>query len=207
MKPEKYLNLFKKYVNGKVNIHGVYLIPIQINDNYEIYYSLDNSDDKSYSKASLIGWLHEIREKFNEIIGIDFIENLNYLDIENLYLNKDLINKLSNYLKTVKVLHLNDSYEIHVEHLYFTVGVRHENEFVVTNYVRPIKSFINTENNKKRVIDLVYALERYFNYQKMSRFDETEISYPQFDDIIDESALVDNDWMVQYVITEFDLNS
>jgi hypothetical protein len=53
-----------------------------------------------------------------------------------------------------------------------------------------------------------FAIKRYKNAQELSKYDETELSYPKFDEIIDENpALVDNDWMVQYVITEFDLNS
>lgn len=207
MEPEKYFNLFKKYTNGKINIHGIYLIPIEINDNYEIYYDLHNPDKKSYSKTSLTGWLNEIRQKFHDALGLDFVENLNYLDVENFYLSKDLLDKLSNYLNNVKVIKVG-SIEIHVEHLYFTYGIRRDDSFVVTNYVKPIKSFIETKENKKRSIEMDFAIERYKNAQELSKYDETELSYPKFDEIIDENpALVDNDWMVQYVITEFDLNS
>lgn len=206
MNPEKYLGLYKKYLGGRLNIQGIIITPIQISNDYEITFGLSNPDDMSYSKPSIIGWINESRSKFSEILGIGDYPLLNYLDIETLYLNKILIKQLTEYFNSVKVLKIG-AWSIYVKHLYFTAGIRRDEALVVTNYVEPYKCIVTTQEGKVYDVPLNEGLEHYKHWQRDSKYDETELNYPKFDDIIDSEVLVDGDWMVQYVVTEFDLNS
>lgn len=202
MNPERYLELYKKYINGKEDVFGIYLIPVDISDEYEITYHMSNPKKISYSKSSIKGWVNENRHQFNRALGLD--ENvMSYFDCKELYLNSDVVDKLTEYLTTVKSVRVG-AWEIHFRHGYFTAGIRKEDSFVVTNYVEPIRAYLNTANAGRKETDLTTAIEHYKNWQKQSKFDETDRSYPKFDGIINERpALVDNEWMTQYIITDF----
>jgi hypothetical protein len=202
MNPERYLELYKKYINGKEDIFGIHLIPVDISDEYEIAYHMLNPKKISYSKMSIKGWITENRNQFNKALGLDE-HVMSYLDCKELYLNSDVVDKLTEYLTSVKSVRVG-AWEIRVKHGYFTAGIRKEDSFVVTNYVEPIRAYITTANAGRKETDLTTAIEHYKNWQKQSKFDETDRSYPKFDGIINERpTLVDNDWMVQYIITDF----
>jgi hypothetical protein len=202
MNPERYLELYKKYIKGEEDIFGIRLIPVDISDEYEITYHIDNPKKISYSKVGINGWLNERREEFNNALGLDN-HLLSYLDCKDLYLNKELIDELTNYFSSVREVKIG-AWEIRVRHGYFTAGIRNRDCFVVTNYVEPIRAELTTANAGRVKTDLDTAISHYKNWQKQSRYDEVELVYNKFDEIIGGNpALVDNDWMTQYVVTEF----
>jgi len=202
MNPERYLELYKKYIKGEENIFGIRLIPVDITDDYEITYRMDNPKKISYSKQSIRGWITERREEFNNVLGLN-IDEMMYLDCDNFYLNQELIDELTSYFNSIREVKVGP-WEIRVRHGYFTAGIRNDDSFVVTNYVDPIRADLTTANAGWTKTDLDTAISRYKNWQRQSKYDETERIYSKFDEIIDKyPALVDNDWMVQYVITEF----
>ena len=202
MNPERYLELYKKYIKGEENVFSIRLIPVDITDDYEITYSMSNPKKISYSKPSIRGWITENRNQFNKALGLDE-HVMSYLDCKEFYLSSDVINELTEYFRSVKSVRVG-AWEIRVRHGYFTAGIRKEDSFVVTNYVEPIRAYITTANAGRKETDLSTAIEHYKNFQRQSRYDETDRSYPGFDGIINENpALVDGEWMTQYVITEF----
>lgn len=207
MSPEKYLELYKKYIGGGLNLDGIILTPISINGEYDITFHLSNPEDKSYSEPAIRGWVNENRFKFLEILGVSRDYMPSYLDIEKLYFSKTLIKQLTQYFKSVKVVKIG-AWSIYVKHLYFTAGIRRDESLVVTNYVEPYKCVVTTQEGKVYDVPLKEGLEHYKHWQRDSKYDETELNYPNFDEIIDSEGdvLVDGDWMVQYVVTEFDLN-
>ena len=202
MNPERYLELYKKYIKGEENIFGILLIPVSITDDYEITYHMDNPKKIPYSKSSIRGWLTERRSEFNNMLGLN-IGELMYLDCKNFYFNQELIDELTNYFTSVREIKVG-AWEIRVRHGYFTAGIRQDDSLVVTNYVEPIRAEVNTQHVGRVKTDLDTAISHYKAWQRSTKYDETEKNYSKFDEIIDKyPALVDGDWMVQYVITEF----
>lgn len=203
MNPERYLELYKKYINGKEDIFGIHLIPVDIDDQYEVVYRMSNPNKISYSKVSLKGWLTEKRNEFNRALGLEE-HIMSYFDCKNLYLNNELVNDLTHYFSSIKEVGFRN-WKIKVKHGYFTAKISNEDSLSVTNYVEPIIAYVNAGNNKWEKTDLSTAIQHYKLWiQHHSKYDEMEFNYQKFDDIIDEyPTLVDNDWMVQYVVTEF----
>jgi hypothetical protein len=202
MNPERYLELYKKYIKGEENVFGIRLIPVDITDDYEITYRMSNPKRISYSKPSIRGWITERRREFNNVLGLN-IDEMMYLDCKELYISEGLIEELTDCFNGVREVKVGP-WEIRVRHGYFTAGIRKEDSFVVTNYVEPIRASLTTANAGRKETDLNTAIEHYKNFQRQSRYDETDRSYPEFDGIINENpALVDGEWMTQYVITEF----
>lgn len=203
MNPKKILELYQKYLKGGLFISGVRLVPYKIDKIYTIYYNIDNPDDISYSEMSLRGWVTESLNKFYEIIGFDTEPIFEILG-ESYYVNGLLMNELGEYLKTVKKIVCNNNLLIDIEHKGFSVEFHGDNSLLIENYVVPLKASIKLTNEREKRIDLDFAIERYKNHQKLSKYDETEFNYIHIDTILEnKEALIDPEWMVEYVVTKF----
>jgi len=203
MNPKKILELYQKYLKDGLFISGVRLVPYKIDKIYTIYYKIDNPDDISYSEMSLRGWVTESLNKFYEIIGFDNEPIFEILG-ESYYVNDSLMNELGEYLKTVKKIVCNNNLLIDIEHKGFSVEFHGDNSLLIENYVVPLKAIIKLTNGREKRTDLDFAIERYKNHQKLSKYDETEFNYIQIDTILEnKEALIDPEWMVEYVVTKF----
>jgi len=203
MNPKKILELYQKYLKDGLFISGVRLVPYKIDKIYTIYYKIDNPDDISYSEMSLRGWVTESLNKFYEIIGFDNEPIFEILG-ESYYVNDSLMNELGEYLKTVKKIVCNNNLLIDIEHKGFSVEFHGDNSLLIENYVVPLKASIKLTNGREKRTDLDFAIERYKNHQKLSKYDETEFNYIQIDTILEnKEALIDPEWMVEYVVTKF----
>jgi hypothetical protein len=203
MNPKKILELYQKYLKDGLFISGVRLVPYKIDKIYTIYYKIDNPDDISYSEMSLRGWVAESLNKFYDIIGF---ENEPIFEIlgESFYVNDSLMNELGEYFKTVKKIVCNNNLLIDIEHKGFSVEFHGDNSLLIENYVVPLKASIKLTNGREKRTDLDFAIERYKNHQKLSKYDETEFNYIQIDTILEnKEALIDPEWMVEYVVTKF----
>jgi len=204
---KKLFELYNKFINGSLNIHGLLLTPIAMDDN-SITFEMDNPQDISYSKDCLQGYLMENTDKFKTVLGLPRL-NLNpkISNADTLYINWALKNKIEDYLNSVNVLTLkhNDTInKIYIEHNDFDIVIQDETKVKISNYVNPIKSTIDYGVGEKPTI-LMKAIEMYEYNQSQHRYDETDESYLGVDSILnEEKALVDPDWMVQYVVTYFD---
>jgi hypothetical protein len=204
---KKLFELYNKFINGSLNIHGILLTPIAMDDN-TITFEMDNPEDISYSEECLKGYLMENTDKFKTVLGLPRL-NLNpkISNADTLYINWDLKNKIEDYLNSVNVLTLkhNDTInKIYIEHSDFDIVIQDETKVKISNYVNPIKSTIDYGTGEKPTI-LMKAIEMYEYNQSQHRYDETDESYLGIDSILnEEEALVDPDWMVQYVVTYFD---
>ena len=203
---KKYLELYTKYLNGHLNVNGVLLRPLGFDHSQTMVFEVINPNDVSYSYAALKGFANESMESFQKLLGIQkevhtLIRSSN--DEESLYINEELLTKIKNYLKTVKVLKVG-SHEIHIKPVKVEIEITKDEGLLIRNYVKPLKTFLYTQNRGRGESEIEFTVTRYRSFQKQSKYDETEYSYPLIDEILEgEIALVDNEWMVEYVKTEF----
>ena len=203
---KKYLELYTKYLNGHLNVNGVLLRPLGFDHSQKMVFEVINPNDVSYSYAALKGFANESMESFQKLLGIQkevhtLIRSSN--DDESLYINEELLTKIKNYLKTVTTLKVG-SHEIHIKPVKVEIEITKDEGLLIRNYVKPLKTFLYTQNRGRGESEIEFTVTRYRSFQKQSKYDETEYSYPLIDEILEgEIALVDNEWMVEYVKTEF----
>jgi hypothetical protein len=203
---KKYLELYTKYLNGHLNVNGVLLRPLGFDHSQTMVFEVINPNDVSYSYAALKGFANESMESFQKLLGIQkevhtLIRSSN--DEESLYINEELLTKIKNYLKTVTTLKVG-SHEIHIKPVKVEIEITKDEGLLIRNYVKPLKTFLYTQNRGRGESEIEFTVTRYRSFQKQSKYDETEYSYPLIDEILEgEIALVDNEWMVEYVKTEF----
>lgn len=205
MRPEKYLELYTKYINGRLNVNGVLLKPIKFEDDV-MTFKMSNPKDKSYSYHALEGFANESFELFQELIGVG--EHLPSPTIQSdddvsFYINWELFSEIKEYLKNILVLKFKEC-EINIKPMYFEVLLSRGNEVKIVNYVKPLNTFIRSLPNNRTKSDILETVFKYKEYQNKARFDETEFIYPLIDDILEkEKSLMDDDWMIGYISTEF----
>lgn len=205
MRPEKYLELYTKYINGRLNVNGVLLKPIKFEDDV-MTFKMSNPKDKSYSYHALEGFANESFELFQELIGVG--EHLPSPTIQSdddvsFYINWELFSEIKEYLKNILVLKFKEC-EINIKPMYFEVLLSRGNEVKIVNYVKPLHTFIRSLPNNRTKSDILETVFKYKEYQNKARFDETEFIYPLIDDILEkEKSLMDDDWMIGYISTEF----
>lgn len=204
MTNEKIVEFYIKFLKGSLDINGVKIIPYKMDSDGIMYFKVDNPDDVSYSEMSLKGWITESLDKFYNFIGIERDPLKSEILGKSYYMNDELTNKLHDFFKSVNQLFFYN-YNIEVEHLGLSFNFIGDNSFLIENYVKPIKASIKLTNGKFKKIDLNSAVERYKEMQRHGKYDETEENYLQIDTILDgELALVDPEWMVEYVVTKFE---
>lgn len=206
MRPEKYLELYSKYINGRLNVNGVLLKPIKFEDNV-MTLKMSNPKDKSYSYHALEGFVNESFESFQELIGAGGEDipspTIQSDDDVSFYISGELFSEIKEYLKNILVLKFKDC-EIHIKPMYFEILLSRGNEVKIVNYVKPLNTFIRSLPNNRTKSDILETVFKYKEYQNKGRFDETEFIYPLIDDILEkEKSLMDEDWMIGYISTEF----
>jgi len=205
MRPEKYLELYTKYINGRLNVNGVLLKPIKFEDDV-MTFKMSNPKDKSYSYHALEGFVNESFGVFQELIGVG--EHLPSPTIQSdddvsFYINGELFSEIKEYLKNILVLKFQEC-EINIKPMYFDILLSRGNEIKIVNYVKPLNTFIRSLSNNRTKSDILETVFMYREYQDKARFDETEFIYPLIDDILEkEKSLMDDDWMIGYISTEF----
>ena len=202
---KKYLELYTKYINGHLNVNGVLLQPLGFNYNNVMVFEITNPNDVSYSYSALRGFANESMILFQKLLGVEkevrtLIQSPS--DDESLYINEELLTKIKNYLKTVKVLKVGP-HEIQIKPVNAEIEIN-DNGLVIKNYVKPLKTFLYTQNKGRGESEIKFTVKQYRSFQKQSKYDETDYFYSNIDEILEgEIALVDNEWMVEYVKTEF----
>jgi hypothetical protein len=204
---DKYLEFYTKYIKGRLNVNGVLLQPLGFDHSQSMIFEVTNPNDVSYSYAALRGFAIESMELFQQLLGSERdirepkFQSPN--DDETVYINKELLTKIKNYLKTVKILKVGP-HEIQIKPVNAEIEIIGGDGLIIRNYVKPLKTFLYTQNRGRVESEIEFTVTRYQSFQKQSKYDETEYSYPLIDEILEgEIALVDNEWMVEYVKTEF----
>jgi hypothetical protein len=206
VRPERYLELYSKYINGRLNVNGVLLKPIKFEDNV-MTLKMSNPKDKSYSYHALEGFVNESFESFQELIGAGGEDipspTIQSDDDVSFYISGELFSEIKEYLKNILVLKYKEC-EIHVKPMYFDISLSRGSEVKIVNCVKPLNAFIRSRPNNRTKSDILETVFKYRDYQNKARFDETEFVYPLIDDILEkEKSLMDEDWMIGYISTEF----
>jgi len=202
---DKYLELYTKYIKGHLNVNGVLLQPLGFDYSNTMVFEITNPNDVSYSYSSLKGFTNESMQLFQKLLGVEkdvrtLIQSPS--DNESLYINEELLTKIKNYLKTVKVLKVGP-HEIQIKPVNVEIEIN-DNGLVIKNYVKPLKTFLYTQNKGRGKSEIEFTVKQYQSFQKKSKYDETDYFYSNIDEILEgEIALVDNEWMVEYVKTKF----
>lgn len=107
---EIYIN---KYIKGKLDFDGIYLIP-EIQDN-KIYWNVENPNDLSYTRFAIKLKIEDSVESFLELIGDAFLKKTGnrrgeisknfinfYKGLDSFYLSKNFITKLEKEIRKKK---------------------------------------------------------------------------------------------------------
>jgi len=204
MTREKYLELFRKFTKGEININGVVLIPQLWNIREELVFTINNPDKISYTETALTGYLQEIFLSFHKLIGFHFKSEYGEIDLygDEMFISIDLFKSIENKLKSVSELKLHDI-KLDVTHIRFEINLDGE-AIEIINYVKPTYCEIKDVKDVYVETDVKYGVLGYSIMQKNSRFDEHEFNYMSIDDLIDNYPnFIDSSWQLYYVKTKF----
>lgn len=222
MEHQLYLKMLRTFIKGKINLNGIILTPSQIiealGEGYVVF-TMKNPDKSSYTKVSLKGQLDEELMVFNNIIGLGnkLLFPSRIANSEEIYTGDDINDYIKSTLSSITKLRTdNYSDEDSGKRVYNIITVKHkdveygmDDDFVqILNKVIPIKAAQYLSGNDTLVgeIPLDYAIEIYHNWQRHSRYDETDVNYSQFDEFISDPKFmnyIDTEWQSLYVRTIF----
>ena len=205
MKREKYLELFRKFIKGEININGIILIPQLWNINNRIPFQVLNPDKISYTKPALIGHLQEIFNEFHSVIKHYFESEYGDFELSGneMFINKDLFKQIQEKLNAITELNLGDV-KLLVTHRKFEINIIGEGEIEIINYVKPTSCEFKDVEDAYLEADVNYCVVGYRIMQKNSRFDEHEFNYMSIDDLMDNYPnFIDGEWQLYYVKTKF----
>lgn len=206
MVTKKYIDLLNKFFNMKMNVQGIDLkLPdtILLHNPYVLYFPLENSNDISYSKMSLTGFLEEEMSSFHSMISFEDKNKIKYkFSGPEFYINLDLHNKIKSVLSGITDITLSD---IQIEIVHKKIDI----EFIddgccITNIVEPIRAWRIFDNKDKEQVDLNWSLINYEQLRKTDTFLEHESNYLSLDGLFEnEEIFIDGAWMYFYCKTIF----
>ena len=201
MNRELYL-YFHKFLKPSYDFHGLILRPNFLPKEGLIRWSIENSQDKSYSMETLIAFTEELFITFCNLIGGGFMSSF-YRDNRRYacsfeqsdkyyYLNKSDDKKILNSIKQITKSDYKEEFYSDVECTY--VNIYPAEDFTVTIGMKLLNphnkqhsKLINT-GLKDAILDLVEDSDFYTEY-------EYNLFSPALDIIRDLPLLFDNEWM------------
>lgn len=201
MNRELYL-YFHKFLKPSYDFHGLILRPNFLPKEGLIRWSIENSQDKSYSMETLISFTEELFLTFCNLLGGGFMSSF-YRDNRRYacsfeksdkyyYLNKSDDKKILNSIKQITKIDYKEEFYSDVECTY--VNIYPAEDFTVTIGMKLLNpqdkqhhKLIDTEL-KDAIIDLVEDSDFYTEY-------EYNLFSPTLDIIRDLPLLFDNEWM------------
>ena len=201
MNRELYL-YFHKFLKPSYDFHGLILRPNFLPNEGLIRWSIENSQDKSYSMETLIAFTEELFLTFCNLLGGGFMSSF-YRDNRRYacsfeqsdkyyYLNKSDDKKILNSIKQITKIDYKEEFYSDVECTY--VNIYPAEDFTVTIGMKLLNphnkqhsKLINT-GLKDAILDLVEDSDFYTEY-------EYNLFSPALDIIRDLPLLFDNEWM------------
>jgi hypothetical protein len=212
---KKIFDLYKKFIKGTLNVHGIELSPNLHQSGSFIEFSFNNPKDLPYSKEGLSGFVQESFHDFGKFIGLDLLKLWSGkfdINCEDLYVTEELYYRIDNTLKNIRDLKLvydwMTTVHLKVKHVKTNIFMENRDTLVVENVVKPLSAYyeIKSEDDEKSIenIEVEDAVDEYEHLQRIRRFDDSETNYLIIDSIFDNyPALLDNDWQVNYTTTIF----
>ena len=201
MNRELYL-YFHKFLKPSYDFHGLILRPNFLPNEGLIRWSIENSQDKSYSMETLIAFTEELFLTFCNLLGGGFMSSF-YRDNRRYacsfeqsdkyyYLNKSDDKKILNSIKQITKIDYKEEFYSDVECTY--VNIYPAEDFTVTIGMKLLNphnkqhsKLINT-GLKDAILDLVEDSDFYTEY-------EYNLFSPTLNIIRDLPLLFDNEWM------------
>jgi hypothetical protein len=212
---KKIFDLYKKFIKGTLNVHGIELSPDLHESGSFIEFLFNNPKDLPYSKEGLSGFVQESFHDFGKFIGLDLLKlwrDKFDIDCEDLYVTEELYYRIDNTLKNIRDLKLvydwMTTVHLKVKHIKTNIFMENRDTLVVENVVKPLLAYykIKSEDDEKSIknIELKDGVDEYEYLQTIRRFDDSETNYLIIDDVFNNyPALLDNDWQVNYTTTIF----
>jgi|LauGreDrversion4_2_1035121.scaffolds.fasta_scaffold11617_11 hypothetical protein len=212
--PIKYFKLFAKTNPDGLDVKGVKLIPKSVSTEFRLTFTIENPNDLSYSIPSLREFVHEEIYNFNNLsLGINIGDSKPKIIGDNLYISDKLKKETKKVLENITTIEIDDFNEnrliyMEISHINFKYSIfeirisgRMEEELLLQNYVKPIRAYDSETHDEIDIDDAINVY--YYNKRKNGRFHDSE-NYEKVDSLLDDyPTLVDSDWMVSFIETEF----
>lgn len=212
MENEKILKLFKKFIGGELNIHGLIAEPIKVgqSDNGKstnIFFRMFNPDDIPYFSPLVEDHVLDETDEFGDLISrkidVYFVPDFK----TGVYLNKELKSKIQKVFNSVRVIkfsdiHDNDEYKIFIEPVGITTATWDNESFYILNNVKIKRAEKNGEWWDPEVVKRIYVDEF---LPEMESYWETEQLYGQIDNILNEYPFLTDSYgiIASYYDTKF----
>jgi len=212
MRPEIEYRLYSKFINVIKTENGVEITHEFDSENNKIIYKV-NSKGEPYTKGALSAYIEESVYNFDEMLGRTEFEMydkgifIDYkLNCKDMFLGK-LKKETEDILEKINVLKVpvwdfeTKSYvekSFHVKHIDFRYN-EDNNGIRLVNYVEPNLTYEDLNQFKKDD-----AIWDYQEYQRRGRFDESELNYGMFDELISKyPSFCDPYNMYNITVTQF----
>ena len=212
---KKIFDLYKKFIKGTLNVHGIELSPNLHQSGSYIEFLFNNPKDLPYSKEGLSGFVQESFHDFGNFIGSDLRDlwgDKFDIDCDDFYVSEELYHKIDNTLKNIKDLKLGYDWmttvHLKVKHIKTNIFMENRDTLVVENVVKPLSAYYEnkSEDGEKSIenIKLEDGVYDYEHLQTIRRFADSDTNYLIIDDAVqDYPALLDYNWQLNYTITVF----
>jgi hypothetical protein len=218
MNEEKILKLFKKFVGGVIDLHGLKCIPVSVGEFgtphkliiefYPIQFKLENPNDVPYYYPIVESELYDIVEEFSEYINLNLESEVLLDKTPELYFNNEVKNKIQKVFDSVKEIKFTTGtpfvgyrrWVINIESAGFKTEYFDADSFYIKNNVVPISATKNGEN-----VDVNEAINEYIDefLPQAEIYHETERYYQDIDQVIVQYPLLSADYVATYYDTKF----
>jgi len=218
MNQEKILKLFKKFVGGVIDLHGLKCIPVSVGEFgtphksiiefYPIQFKIKNSNDVPYYYPIVESELYDIVEEFSEYINLNLESEVLLDKTPELYFNNEVKNKIQKVFDSVKEIKFTTGtpfvgyrrWVINIKSVGFKTEYFDADSFYIKNNVVPISATKNGEN-----VDVNEAINEYIDefLPRAEIYHETERYYQDIDQVIVQYPLLSADYVATYYDTKF----
>jgi len=218
MEQEKLLKLFKRFVGGEIDLHGLKCIPVRLGEEiiskrhnkpyYPIEFKIENPNDVSYFYSIVDEELLDIVMEFEEYVGLKLTTKVLWNEQPEFYLNdktRDQIQKVFDSVREIKFTTGTPfvgyrRYVINIESVGLKTKHFDQDSYYIDNTVVPLSATKNGEN-----VDVNEAINEYIDefLPQVETYYETEEYYKGVDQVINQHPLLNADYVATYYDTKF----
>jgi hypothetical protein len=218
MDQEKILKLFKRFVGGVIDLHGLKCIPVSVGEFgtphkliiefYPIQFKLENPNDVPYYSPIVESELFDIVEEFSGYVNLNLESEVLLEGKSELYFNNEVKNKIQKVFDSVKEIKFTTGtpfvgyrrWIINIKSVGFKTEYFDADSFYIKNNVVPISATKNGEN-----VDVNEAINVYIDefLPRAEIYHETEKYYQDIDQVIVQYPLLSADYVATYYDTKF----
>ncbi len=218
MDNETTLKLFKKFVGGVIDLHGLKCTPVIVGEkivskhfkpSYPIGFKIENPNDVSYYWAIVDDELLDILMEFEDYVGIKLDTKILWDEQPKFYLNEKVKNQIQKVFDAVRELKFTTGtpfvghkrWIIQIESIGLKTRHYDAESYYIDNTVVPISATKNGEN-----VDVNEAINTYiddFLAHYAEPYYETEEYYEDVDRVIAQYPLLNADYVATYYDTKF----